>query len=375
MTHLFTTKRALLVIGLIVVTCISSAGVFATTNKESGGFCLSCHEMKENVFPAYSKSKHYMSASGVRADCSSCHVPSDFLPMLQRKIVASRELVQSFKGVLDTPEKFDENRLRLAKRVWAEMEANDSRECRECHEQKAFKYDSFKKQDGAKRMQKGLSEGQTCINCHKGITHKLPDMSSGYKLAFEELITLAKEQGISGDIQYPILMMPIYKEKDGKPVGRLLPATQVKVLERADGWLNVLIEGWQQDGVDAMIYEEQGKRIFSAALSKKIRSDVKVHGTQVDPDTEQTWHQVSLTCWIKSENVINSREPLWSYGSEMLSSACSTCHNATPAAHFNANQWIGNLKAMKHNISLSKQEYRFFLKYLQMHASDMNGSH
>ena len=124
-----------------------------------------------------------------------------------------------------------------------------------------------------------------------------------------------------------------------------------------------------------MIYEEQGKRIFSAALGKNIRGDVQRSETMIDPDTEQTWHKVSLECWVKAKDMVNDRERLWTYGSEMLTSACSTCHSATPASHFKANQWIGNLKAMKHNISLSKEEYRFFLKYLQMHASDMGGSH
>ena len=33
-------------------------------------------------------------------------------------------------------------------------------------------------------------------------------------------------------------------------------------------WLRVRVDGWQQDEVDAMIYEMQGKRIFSVALDQ-----------------------------------------------------------------------------------------------------------
>jgi len=379
MKRLITTFWGRISIAVVALICLfSAATVFATSNAKSDpadNFCLSCHEMKENVLPDYLKSTHFMNASGVRADCSSCHVPEDFIPMMSRKAMAAREVLQSMRGVLDTPEKFNENRYRLAKRVWAEMEANDSRECRRCHDQQAFDFTKFKKAKKAKRMEKGLAEGQTCIGCHKGIVHKLPDMSSGYKLVFKDIKAEAAETGIDGDVQYPLMIVPLFSEKDGKAAGKVLAATRLEVLDDDGDWLKVRIPGWQQDGVEAMIYEEQGKRIFSAALGKNIRGDVQRSETMIDPDTEQTWHKVSLECWVKAKDMVNDRERLWTYGSEMLTSACSTCHSATPASHFKANQWIGNLKAMKHNISLSKEEYRFFLKYLQMHASDMGGSH
>ena len=370
------TKFGKIAIGIsICIGMVMTVALFATSNATaSGSFCLSCHEMKDNMEPDYLKSTHAVNASGVQATCSSCHVSEELLPMLKRKAAATRELVQSVKGVIDTPEKFAENRYRLAKRVWKEMEENDSRECRACHKESAFDYSKFKKAASAKQMKKGLATGSTCITCHKGIVHKLPDMSSGYKLIFNDLKELSKE-GLSSNEQYPLITTPLYKEKNGKAMGKILAATQLEVVDTESDWLQVRIDGWQQDGVAGMIYGAQGKRIFSASLSKKIRPEIKRHETMVDPDTEQTWHSVSLTCWVKKDNLIGDREKLWEYGSEMLSSACSTCHSATPPAHFKANQWIGNLKSMKHNISLTKEEYRFFLKYLQMHASDMGYGH
>jgi nitrate/TMAO reductase-like tetraheme cytochrome c subunit len=136
-------------------------------------FCLSCHEMRSKPFAEYKKSVHYANASGVRAICSDCHVPKDWTAKLIRKIKATNELYHKLVGTIDTPEKFEARRLALAERVWATMKATDSRECRNGHSYQAM---DFHKQSrrSAQKMQEGLKEGKTCIDCHKGIAHKLP---------------------------------------------------------------------------------------------------------------------------------------------------------------------------------------------------------
>ncbi len=137
-------------------------------------FCVSCHEMDQLVFQEYKKSVHYNNPSGVRVICSDCHVPKEWTAKLIRKIQASNELYHKVMGTIDTPEKFEAKRLELAEHVWASMIKTDSRECRNCHSYEAM---NFHKQDprGAKKMQKAMKEGETCIECHKGIAHKLPD--------------------------------------------------------------------------------------------------------------------------------------------------------------------------------------------------------
>ena len=136
-------------------------------------FCVSCHEMSSNPYEEYKKSIHFRSASGVRAICSDCHVPKEWTAKLVRKIQATNELYHKILGTINTPEKFEAERFALAKRVWASMKATDSRECRNCHSYGAM---DFHKQSrrGAEKMQEGLKEGKTCIDCHKGIAHKLP---------------------------------------------------------------------------------------------------------------------------------------------------------------------------------------------------------
>lgn len=137
-------------------------------------FCVSCHEMEQLVYQEYKQSPHYKNASGVRAICSDCHVPKSWGAKMVRKIEASSELWHKLMGTIDTPEKFEAKRLELAENVWATMKENDSRECRNCHSDEAM--DVHKQSRRAQdKMQKGMEKGKTCIDCHKGIAHKLPD--------------------------------------------------------------------------------------------------------------------------------------------------------------------------------------------------------
>lgn len=141
-------------------------------------FCTSCHEMRDTVYQEYKNSVHYKNASGVRATCSDCHVPHAWGPKMIRKVQASNELLHKFLGSIDTPEKFEAKRLELATHVWKKMKATDSRECRNCHSFDAMSFE-HQRQRSREKMEpvangSNLSEGSTCIDCHKGIAHKLP---------------------------------------------------------------------------------------------------------------------------------------------------------------------------------------------------------
>ena len=136
-------------------------------------FCISCHEMRSTVYPEYKESKHYANASGVRVVCSDCHVPRSWGAKIVRKIRASKELYHKVVGTIATREKFEAKRVELAENVWREMEANDSRECRNCHDYGAMNFHEQSRR-GAEKMEKAMEKGKTCIECHKGIAHKLP---------------------------------------------------------------------------------------------------------------------------------------------------------------------------------------------------------
>jgi len=141
------------------------------TNSEA--FCISCHEMEENVYAEYTDTIHYMNRTGVRATCPDCHVPKEWVHKFVRKVQATNELFHHFAGTVDTPEKFEQKRFQLATNVWRTMKRTDSRECRNCHDFMSMDYDKQEPRS-ADRHEQAADEGLTCIDCHKGIAHRLP---------------------------------------------------------------------------------------------------------------------------------------------------------------------------------------------------------
>ncbi|MBS0375836.1 MAG: NapC/NirT family cytochrome c [Proteobacteria bacterium] len=136
-------------------------------------FCISCHEMRDNVYQEYKQTIHYANRTGVRAICSDCHVPKDWAHKFVRKIKASGEVWGKLTGVIDTKEKFEARRMALAQNEWNTMKATDSRECRNCH---GFTAMDVKRQKprAQQKHQEAQQQGKTCIDCHKGIAHLLP---------------------------------------------------------------------------------------------------------------------------------------------------------------------------------------------------------
>ena len=99
--------------------------------------------MRDNVYEEYTSTVHFTNRSGVRATCPDCHVPKEWGPKLYRKMQATKELYAKVFGIVDTPMKFEEHRAEMAEREWARMKANNSQECRNCHN---FEYMDFSTQ-------------------------------------------------------------------------------------------------------------------------------------------------------------------------------------------------------------------------------------
>jgi cytochrome c-type protein NapC len=142
------------------------------TNKEQ--FCIGCHEMKNNVYQELQPTIHFTNRSGVRATCPDCHVPHEWTSKMGRKMQASKEVWGAIFGTIDTREKFEAKRLELAQHEWARLKANNSLECRNCH---SFESMDFTRQSprASQAHSTFLASGEkTCIDCHKGIAHRLP---------------------------------------------------------------------------------------------------------------------------------------------------------------------------------------------------------
>ncbi|MEH6587645.1 MAG: NapC/NirT family cytochrome c [Halioglobus sp.] len=136
-------------------------------------FCTSCHEMQ---IPAaqLQKTSHFSNSSGVSAGCSDCHLPQEFFPKMVRKVEAAREVWGTITGIIDTPEKYIAHAPAMKAREIARLKANDSQECRNCHD--AQRMLSVIQTSKAQRFHRALaSNRKTCIDCHAGIAH--PDNS------------------------------------------------------------------------------------------------------------------------------------------------------------------------------------------------------
>jgi cytochrome c-type protein NapC len=167
--------KIVIVSALIFVAGIVFAGLFnlglAYTNTTE--FCTSCHTMKIPL-GELQQTPHWQSASGVHAGCADCHVPEPFFPKMVAKVIAAKDVYHEIIGTIDTPEKYEAYRWDMANRVWAKMKATDSRECRSCHE---YAHMDLAAQDRSARGRHSNApdKGETCIDCHKGVAHAMPE--------------------------------------------------------------------------------------------------------------------------------------------------------------------------------------------------------
>lgn len=140
-------------------------------------FCVSCHEMRDNLFAELKSTIHFSNRSGVRTTCPDCHVPHNWTDKIARKMQASKEVWGHLFGMINTREKFLNRRLDLAEHEWARFKANDSLECRNCHTAESMDLTKQSPRAAAAHQRFLFTGEKTCIDCHKGIAHRLPDMS------------------------------------------------------------------------------------------------------------------------------------------------------------------------------------------------------
>jgi cytochrome c-type protein NapC len=135
-------------------------------------FCLLCHA--NDIGLEMAGRVHNDNPIGYRVSCYECHLPRAFWPKVVKKaITGAKDTYHTILGTINTPEKFEARRMHMALATWEEMNGNDSRECRFCHDQ--AKWDLAQQRPKAREFHApALAAGKTCINCHKGIAHNLP---------------------------------------------------------------------------------------------------------------------------------------------------------------------------------------------------------
>ena len=172
----------ILVIGGILGILFSMGFNTAMKMTSTTEFCVSCHEM-EIPWENFKATSHYENRHGYSVDCKDCHIPQETIPKMIRKVEAAREVWGHWTGIIDTPEKYAAHRPAMQKRELDRLRANDSQECRNCHEPARVKLDL--QSAAARKAHSALEEsGKTCIDCHSGLAHDPPvneeEMSFGF---------------------------------------------------------------------------------------------------------------------------------------------------------------------------------------------------
>ncbi|WP_299233831.1 pentaheme c-type cytochrome TorC [uncultured Halomonas sp.] len=350
------------------------------TNTEE--FCISCHEMEDNVYQELQSTVHWSNRTGVRAICSDCHVPHDWTAKIARKMQASKEVWGAIFGTIDTPEKFEAKRLELAQHEWARFKANGSLECRSCHDYNSMDWDRMS--DEARRFMKPAAErDQSCVDCHKGIAHKLPEQMGSEDPMLARLVREATSVSLDeGQQYYSAKSVDLYTDPElTERAGVLQVATEVNIVETRGDSVKLEIPAWRKEkGFGRVLYADFGQNISSAVLDKEVAQNdslIEVQETNVvDEMTGLPWGNVNVALWAEKGVYLENREALWETAGQTYRDACSVCHTEPAPEHFDANTWPAMFSGMVGFTNMSAGTQELVLKYLQMHSSDyVEGAH
>jgi nitrate/TMAO reductase-like tetraheme cytochrome c subunit len=177
----------------------------------------------------------------------------------------------------------------------------------------------------------------------------------------------------AGETMYTSAVKNLFESSDSMArKGRLLPTSEITVLEKQGDKVKVEIEGFMKEGVSRALYFVKGKRILIAGLSKSGKFDIKILSSSKDENGVE-WKKVILTAYIKDENLTKDLDSLYLSAEGLFKNNCSICHAAHPVDEFTANQWPSMFKAMVKRTAITKEESYLVTQYLQKHAKDMKG--
>lgn len=344
------------------------------TNTEE--FCIGCHEMADNVYVELQDTVHWKNHSGVRATCPDCHVPHNWTDKIARKMQASKEVFGAVFGSIDTREKFLAKRGELAQHEWDRFTANNSLECKNCHDYDSMDFTLMSEQAQV-QMKIAAERDQSCIDCHKGIAHKLPDTMGSADGILAELEAMATSGYKAGQSYYSVRQLPLFTSAElSEEAGQLNAATQVKVLEVKDDAVKVELDTWRKaKGFGRVMYEDFGMNINEGYLTKAVAQDqafVDQGERKVDDLTGLPWEKVSVAVWMRNSSLTDSQDALWHYAKSTYDSSCSVCHTQPEESHFDTNTWPGMFNGMLSFVNLDGDTQALVLKYLQKHSSDFS---
>ncbi|WP_110458207.1 pentaheme c-type cytochrome TorC [Shewanella algidipiscicola] len=346
------------------------------TNTEA--FCISCHSMESKPYQELQQTVHWSNHSGVRATCPDCHVPHNWTRKIARKMEASHDVWGWLLQTVNTDEKFEAKRLEMASREWKRFDRDDSLACKNCHDYASMKWESMSKL-AQKQMKRAAEIDQSCVDCHKGIAHKLPDMGTSRAPELIAQVGSGESSLQVGGTYFTALTKPLYfNGTTDVEAGTLNIATKVTVLETQGDRVKVGIDGWRKKvGAGRVIYYDFGLNILSAQLSKEAALEegvMEIFEQKEDPMTGLQWQRVEAKIWTEKDFLVKDLQPLWDYARETYSTSCSVCHTQPDEAHFDANTWPGMFQGMIAFVNMDQDTQALVQKYLQEHSSTFDKS-
>ncbi|GDY27029.1 pentaheme c-type cytochrome TorC [Agarivorans sp. Toyoura001] len=344
------------------------------TNTEE--FCIGCHEMADNVYVELQDTVHWKNNSGVRATCPDCHVPHNWTDKIARKMQASKEVYGKIFGTISTREKFLEKRGELAQHEWDRFTANNSLECKNCHDYNSMDFDSMSERAQV-QMKMAAERDQSCIDCHKGIAHHLPDNMNSGEGTLAKLEEMATSGYKKGESYFSVRQLPLFTNSElNEEAGQLNAATEVKILEVKGDAIKVEIDAWRKTkGFGRVLFEDFAMNINDGYLTKEVaqaEGSMTKGETKEDDLTGLPWQKVSVELWMRNGSLTDSRDTLWTFAKTTYDSACSVCHTQPAENHFDTNTWPGMFNGMLSFVNLDGDTQALVLKYLQKHSSDFS---
>ncbi|KGQ69451.1 nitrate reductase [Chelonobacter oris] len=361
-------------IGGIILIAVGAIGFWLTQTvfhkTSSTEFCISCHSMT-TAKEEWEGSVHFANKLGIRAECSDCHLPPENWHYIKAKFIALKDVWGELTGKIPDAEAFEQHRLQMAQTVWEQMKALDSSSCRTCHKTDAWILSEQSEQ--AQTMHKlAIETNQTCIDCHKGIVHFMPDVATDSSAASGEL---SKHAGQFANDDKTLYLMGMSSATAGNGQVRLMPFARLVDWQADNNDIKGTVNGWQQAGAESLIYQQMGKRIIVAVVDDDAKSQITVLKTVHDDITDSDWHEVNIALSVDKAALTSDINALNQYGKSLDQTHCSTCHAPIAADHYTANQWVGVINSMKDRTSMNDEEVRTITLYLQHFAKDMGSSH
>lgn len=145
-------------------------GIHITSSTE---FCSTCHIGMDTVVEEYKQSVHFTNRTGVRAECSDCHIPAEFLPkLIEKATTGTRHMWAKLTKDINLENFESEHRARMAEKATETIRELGSSTCMTCH---SFDRMNLAKQSKNAKKQHPFEKRkeQTCVDCHSGVAHKL----------------------------------------------------------------------------------------------------------------------------------------------------------------------------------------------------------